>query len=76
MRIQLNWRTGAAAHDWELVARKDNLNFIQTELLKLEQSVHDIQLELQNIRRREERMRDVNGEFHGLRSKCTVTLSS
>lgn len=66
MRISLLWRSGAAAHDWEQVARKDNLNFIQTEVLKLEQSVHDIHVELQNIRRREERMRDLNGESVGL----------
>ena len=43
------------------VAKKDNLNAIQTELMKLEQSVHDIHVELQYIRRKEEQMRNING---------------
>ena len=34
---------------------------MQTEMCKLESVVHTIHLELQNIRRKEERMRDVNG---------------
>lgn len=59
-RLRLNWRSGSEAHDWEEVAKKDNLNAIQTEMLKLEQTVHDIHLELQSIRRQEERMRDLN----------------
>ena len=37
------------------VARKENLNVIQTELRKLEQSMHDIHVELQLIRRKEVR---------------------
>lgn len=60
-RIKLDWRSGAAAHDWESVAKKDNLNFLQTELLSLEESIHDIHIELQRIRRKEEQMRDING---------------
>lgn len=28
-RIRLKWSTGAEAHDWEAVAKKDNLNIIQ-----------------------------------------------
>lgn len=36
---------------------QENLNAVQTELLKLEQTVHDIHLELQYIRRKEERVR-------------------
>ncbi|KFM26437.1 Transmembrane protein Tmp21 [Auxenochlorella protothecoides] len=59
-RIRVEWKSGASAHDWEQVAKKDNLNFLQTELLSLEQSVHDIHIELQRIRRKEEEMRDIN----------------
>lgn len=36
----------------------------QTEMRRLEQVVQNIHLELQNIRRKEERMRDVNGELN------------
>ncbi|PRW21135.1 Transmembrane Tmp21 [Chlorella sorokiniana] len=59
-RIRMKFSTGAEAHDWEAVAKKDNLNVIQTEMRRLESVVHTIHLELQNIRRKEERMRDVN----------------
>lgn len=59
-RIRVKWQTGAQAHDWQAVAKKDNLNAIQTEMRKLEQVVHSIHIELQNIRRKEEMMRNVN----------------
>lgn len=57
----MEWKSGSAAHDWESVAKRDNLNFLQTELLNLEQAIHDIHIELQRIRRKEEEMRDLNG---------------
>lgn len=60
-RIRVEWKSGSAAHDWESVAKRDNLNFLQTELLNLEQAIHDIHIELQRIRRKEEEMRDLNG---------------
>lgn len=59
-RVRMTWRTGASATDWDAVAKKDNLNSIQTEILKLERTVKDIHLELQYIRRTEEQMRHVN----------------
>jgi hypothetical protein len=59
-RVKMSWRSGASATDWEAVARKENLNAIQTEMRKLEKTVHDIHVELQYIRRKEEEMRDVN----------------
>ncbi|GAB4820328.1 hypothetical protein N2152v2_007374 [Parachlorella kessleri] len=59
-RIRLSWRTGAEATDWQAVAQKDKLDSIHTELRRLEQVVHDIHLELQYIRRKEEQMRDIN----------------
>jgi p24 family protein delta-1 len=61
-RLRVEWKTGAEAHDWESVAKKDNLNSIQTEMKKLTLTVHDIHLELQQIRRKEEQMRDINGK--------------
>lgn len=62
-RVRVEWKTGAAAHDWEQVAKRDNLNNLQTELLTLEQAIHDIHLELQRIRRKEEEMRNINGNW-------------
>ena len=51
---------GVEAKDWSSVAKKDNLDSVHTELLRLEDAVHSIHLELQHIRRKEEQMRDVN----------------
>lgn len=59
-RLRMRWTTGADAQNWEAVAKKDNLNVIQTEMRRLEHVVQTIHIELQNIRRKEERMRDVN----------------
>lgn len=59
-RIRMKWTTGVEAHDWEAVAKKDNLNVIQTEMRRLEQIVQTIHLELQNIRRKEEHMRNIS----------------
>jgi len=42
----------------------------QTEMRRLESVVHTIHMELQNIRRKEERMRDVNGA-----QRCTVAAA-
>lgn len=61
-RISLSWKEGVEATDWQQVAKRDHLDVIQTELLRLEESVHTIHLELQHIRRKEEEMRDINGE--------------
>ena len=47
----MHTHTHATSH--AQVAKKDNLNAIQIELRKLEQSMHDIHVELQLIRRKE-----------------------
>ncbi len=50
--------------DWESVAKKENLDSVHTELLRLEHAVHLMHLELQHIRRKEEEMRDISGRCH------------
>jgi p24 family protein delta-1 len=59
-RIRMKWREGADATDWEAVAKRDNLDAIHTEMLRLEDYLHHIHVELQHIRRKEEKMRDIN----------------
>lgn len=60
-RVRFLWKDGADATDWESVAKRDNLDGINTELLRLEREVQTIHMELQHIRRKEEQMRNVNG---------------
>jgi len=60
-RINLRWNDGVDATDWQSVAKKENLDSVHTELLRLEHAVHVMHLELQHIRRKEEEMRNVNG---------------
>lgn len=62
-RISFKWSEGVEAKDWGGVAKKENLDSVHTELLRLEDAVHSIHLELQHIRRKEEQMRDINGTF-------------
>ncbi len=54
--------------DWGAVAKKDNMNVLATELQKLEETVKQIHQEMQYLRRREEEMRDINGETGACRA--------
>lgn len=73
-RIALEWREGVEATDWESVAKKENLDSVHVELLRLEEAVHTIHLELQHIRRKEEEMRDVNGACRHMPATSTVKV--
>ncbi|CAM6092918.1 unnamed protein product [Calypogeia fissa] len=58
--IDLDWRTGVAAKDWAGVAKKEKLDDMQIELMKLEEAVESIHAEMLRLRKREEEMRDLN----------------
>lgn len=62
-RIRYAWDEGVEAEDWANVAKREKLDAITTELRRLELGAHIIHSELQHIRRKEEILRDVNGEF-------------
>ena len=49
------------------------MDSVHTELLRLEAAVHVIHMELQQVRRKEEQMRDVNGKNEIM--KCMVVKS-
>lgn len=72
-RISFKWVEGVEAKDWSAVAKKDNLDSVHTELLRLEDAVHSIHLELQHIRRKEEQMRDVNELTNARVAWCSIT---
>lgn len=58
--IRLEWKTGAAATDWDVVAKKDHLSLMQTEALRLEALIKQIHEEMMTLRTLEEKMRDLN----------------
>lgn len=59
-KIRLDWKTGAAATDWDAVAKKEHLSLMQTEILRLEALIKEIHEEMVTMRTREEEMRNLN----------------
>lgn len=58
--ISLDWRTGIAAKDWASVARKEKIEGVELELLKLEGAVQAIHDNLIYLKNRESEMREVS----------------
>ncbi|KAL2650623.1 hypothetical protein R1flu_018751 [Riccia fluitans] len=58
--VDLDWKTGAAAKDWDDIAKKDKLEGMELELRKLEEQVEAIHAEMLYLRDREKEMRDLN----------------
>ncbi|XP_016476163.1 transmembrane emp24 domain-containing protein p24delta3-like [Nicotiana tabacum] len=60
--IGVDWKTGISAKDWESVARKEKIEGIELELVKLEGIVQAIQENLEYLKHREAEMREDNEE--------------
>ncbi|XP_021727392.1 transmembrane emp24 domain-containing protein p24delta3-like [Chenopodium quinoa] len=58
--VNLDWRTGVAAKDWESVARKEHIEGVELELRKLEAAVEAIHENLLYLKNREADMRIVS----------------
>ncbi|BBM97274.1 p24 family protein delta-1 [Marchantia polymorpha subsp. ruderalis] len=58
--LDLDWKTGVAAKDWEDIAKKDKLDGMEVELRKLEEAVESIHAEMLYLRDREKEMRNIN----------------
>ncbi|KAK9989210.1 hypothetical protein SO802_029449 [Lithocarpus litseifolius] len=58
--VNLDWRTGIAAKDWESVARKEKIEGVELELRKLEGAVEAIHENLLYLKSREAEMRMVS----------------
>ncbi|WCJ35301.1 Transmembrane emp24 domain-containing protein p24delta3 [Euphorbia peplus] len=58
--INIDWKTGIAAKDWESVARKEKLEGVELELRKLEGAVQAIHENLMYLRTREAELRSVS----------------
>uniref|UniRef100_A0A2P2Q8P3 Transmembrane emp24 domain-containing protein 10 n=1 Tax=Rhizophora mucronata TaxID=61149 RepID=A0A2P2Q8P3_RHIMU len=58
--VNLDWKTGIAAKDWESVARKEKIEGVELELRKLEGAVEAIHENLLYLKSREAEMRTVS----------------
>eukprot|EP00249_Psilotum_nudum_P007851 c20868_g1_i1 orf=164-787(+) len=58
--VELDWKTGIIAKDWETIARKDKIEGVELELMKLQGAVEAIHENLQYLRHREKEMRDIS----------------
>ncbi|GMH24755.1 hypothetical protein Nepgr_026598 [Nepenthes gracilis] len=58
--VNLDWRTGIAAKDWESVARKEKIEGVELELMKLEGAVDAIHENLLYLKSREAEMRTIS----------------
>lgn len=58
--IGIDWKTGINAKDWESVARKEKIEGVELELVKLEGIVQAIHETLEYLKNREAEMREVS----------------
>ncbi|KAF6142710.1 hypothetical protein GIB67_018421 [Kingdonia uniflora] len=60
LTIDFEWRTGIAAKGWPNVAKKGQVEVMEQELKKLEDTIKSIHEEMFYLREREEEMQDLN----------------
>ncbi|KAJ8445114.1 hypothetical protein Cgig2_029486 [Carnegiea gigantea] len=58
--LNLDWKVGIAAKDWESVAKKDHIEGVELELRKLEEIVQSVHENLLYMKNREAEMREVS----------------
>ncbi|KAJ8767693.1 hypothetical protein K2173_020633 [Erythroxylum novogranatense] len=58
--VNLDWKTGIAAKDWDSVAKKEKIEGVELELRKLEGAVESIHENLLYLKTREAEMRTVS----------------
>ncbi|XP_031492042.1 transmembrane emp24 domain-containing protein p24delta9-like [Nymphaea colorata] len=58
--VEFVWKTGVAAKDWPSVAKKGQIDVMEMELKKLEETVQSIHEEMFYLRTREEEMQELN----------------
>uniref|UniRef100_A0A0D9XEE4 GOLD domain-containing protein n=1 Tax=Leersia perrieri TaxID=77586 RepID=A0A0D9XEE4_9ORYZ len=71
VKLNLDWRVGIATKDWDSVAKKEKLEGVELELVKLESAVQAIHENLLLLRSKEADMRDTSEK-----TNARVTLLS
>lgn len=59
-KLNLDWKTGVAATDWDSIAKKEHLDQLGIEMRKLEGQIREIYAEMLQLQQREQEMRDLN----------------
>ncbi|KAG5010932.1 hypothetical protein AAZX31_07G211700 [Glycine max] len=60
LTVDFDWKTGVAAKDWSNVAKKGQVDVMELELKKLQDTVSSIHEEMFYLREREEEMQELN----------------
>ncbi|CAA6659725.1 unnamed protein product [Spirodela intermedia] len=60
MTVEFEWKSGVAAKDWPNVAKKGQVEMMEAELKKMEETVQSIHDEMFYLRSREEEMQELN----------------
>ncbi|CAD6224715.1 unnamed protein product [Miscanthus lutarioriparius] len=60
VKLNLDWKIGIATRDWDSVAKKEKIEGVELELLKLEVAVQSIHENLLLLKSKEANMRDVS----------------
>ncbi|TVU05571.1 hypothetical protein EJB05_48738, partial [Eragrostis curvula] len=64
INLNLDWKTGIAARDWDAIAKKEKLEGVTLELVKLETAVQGIHENLLYLKSKEADMRDMSEWTH------------
>ncbi|XP_022749226.1 transmembrane emp24 domain-containing protein p24delta3-like [Durio zibethinus] len=70
--VNIDWKTGIAAKDWESVARKEKIEGVELELRKLEGAVEAIHENLLYLKSREAEMRSVSETTNGRVTRFSI----
>ncbi|XP_012832962.1 PREDICTED: transmembrane emp24 domain-containing protein p24delta9-like [Erythranthe guttata] len=60
MTVDFDWKSGVAAKDWSIVAKKDSVDLMEIELKKMVDAVQSIHEEIFYLRAREHEMQNLN----------------
>ncbi|XP_073294435.1 transmembrane emp24 domain-containing protein p24delta3-like [Primulina huaijiensis] len=72
--VGIDWKTGVAAKDWDAIAKKENLEVIEVELMKVEAAVKLIHGNLISLKEREATLRNMS-EATNVRVACCSMVS-
>lgn len=64
--LQIDFRTGVSATDWNAIAKKEHLDALTIELRKLEDSIREVYSEMLLLQQRESEMREISGMQQGM----------
>lgn len=61
VRLQLEWRLGSVAIDWDSIAKKKHFDQVDTYMDRFKSTIKTLNDELKEIRKKEQEMRQITG---------------